>query len=81
VAAGVRDSLELQTVLHRVLGAETLARVEYAEIVDMETFEPALRLSKPCFVVLAVFIGKTRLIDNLYIEPKAAGSDELVFYL
>ena len=80
-AAGVRDALQLQTVLHRVLAAETLARVEYAEIADMETFEPVLRLSRPCFVVLAVFIGKTRLIDNLYIEPKAAGSDELVFYL
>jgi len=78
--AGVRDSLQLQTVLHRVLGAEKAARVDYAEIVDAETFEPALRLSKPCFVVLAVFIGKTRLIDNLYIEPKAPGSDELVFH-
>ena len=80
VAAGVRDSLQLQTVLHRVLGTETLARVDYAEIVDTETFEPVLRLSKPCFVVLAVFIGKTRLIDNLYIAPKAAGSDELLFH-
>ena len=80
VAAGVRDSLQLQTVLHRVLGAETLARVDYAEIVDAETFEPLLLLSKPCFVVLAVFIGKTRLIDNLFIEPKAPGSDELLFH-
>jgi pantoate--beta-alanine ligase len=79
-AAGVRDSLQLQTVLQRVLGAENLARVDYAEIVDAGTFEPVLRLSKPCFVVLAVFIGKTRLIDNLYIEPKEPGSDELVFH-
>ena len=78
--AGVRDPLQIQTVLHRVLGAEKAARVDYAEIVDAETFEPALRLSKPCFVVLAVFIGKTRLIDNLYIGPKAPGSDELVFH-
>ena len=79
-AAGVRDSLQLQTVLQRVLGAEKLARVDYAEIVDAGTFEPVLRLSKPCFVVLAVFIRKTRLIDNLYIEPKEPGSDELVFH-
>jgi pantoate--beta-alanine ligase len=79
-AAGVRDCLQLQTVLQRVLGAEKLARVDYAEIVDAEAFEPVLRLSKPCFVVLAVFIGKTRLIDNLYIEPKTPGSDELVFH-
>ena len=80
MAAGVRDSLQLQTVLRRVLSAEKLARVDYAEIVDAETFEPLLRLSKPCFVVLAVFIGETRLIDNLYIEPKAPGSDELLFH-
>jgi pantoate--beta-alanine ligase len=63
-----------------MLGAEKAARVDYAEIVDAETFEPVMRLSKPCFVVLAVFIGKTRLIDNLYIEPKELGSDELLFH-
>src|SRR5258705_441713 len=79
-AGGVRDAPQLRSVLHRVLGAEKLARVDYAEIVDSGTFEPVVRVSKPCFVVLAVFIGKTRLIDNLYIEPKAPGSDELLFH-
>jgi pantoate--beta-alanine ligase len=77
LAAGVRDALQLQTVLHRVLGAEKLARVDYAEIVNAETFEPVSRVSKPCYVVLAVFVGKTRLIDNLYIEPKEPGSEVL----
>jgi pantoate--beta-alanine ligase len=80
LAAGVRDALQLRTVFQRVLHAEKLARVDYAEIVDAETFEPVVRVSKPTYVVLAVFIGKTRLIDNLYIEPKASGSDELVFH-
>jgi pantoate--beta-alanine ligase len=79
MATGVRDALQLQTVLHRVLSMEQLARVDYAEIVDAGTFEPVLRLNKPCFVVLAVFVGKTRLIDNLYIEPKEPGSDDLLF--
>jgi len=76
----VRDALQLQTTLRRKLDCERLATVDYAEVVDSETFEPIMRLSKPCFVVLAVFIGKTRLIDNLYIEPKAPGSDEFVFH-
>lgn len=80
LAAGVRDALQLQTVLQRVLHAEKLARVDYAEIVDAEAFEPVVRVSKPTYAVLAVFIGKTRLIDNLYIEPKTPGSDELVFH-
>jgi pantoate--beta-alanine ligase len=80
LAAGVRDALQLQTSLRRKLDSEQLARVDYAEIVDSQTFEPVVRVSKPCYVVLAVFIGKTRLIDNLYIEPKKPGSDELVFH-
>src|SRR5437016_4119129 len=80
LAAGVRDALQLQTSLRRKLDSERLARVDYAEVVDAEAFEPVVRVSKPCFVLLAVFIGKTRLIDNLYIEPKSSGSEELVFH-
>jgi len=81
LAAGVRDALQLQTTLRRKLDCERLATVDYAEIVDSESFEPVARVSKRSYIVLAVFIGKTRLIDNLYIEPKARGSDELVFHL
>ena len=78
--AGVRDALQLQAVLHRTLGAERHARVDYAEVVDAESFEPVVRVSKPCYVLLAVFIGKTRLIDNLYIEPKSPGSEGFVVH-
>src|SRR5882724_9943942 len=80
LAAGVRDALQLQGLLHRTLSGERHARVDYAEIVDAETFEPVMRVSKPCYVLLAVFIGKTRLIDNLYVEPGSSGSEELVFH-
>ena len=80
LAAGVRDALQLQGVLNRTISAERQARVDYAEVVDAESFEPVVRVSKPAYVLLAVFIGKTRLIDNLYIEPKSPGSEELVFH-
>jgi pantoate--beta-alanine ligase len=80
LAAGVRDALQLQRVLHRTLSVESQARVDYEEIVDAESFEPVVRVSKPSYILLAVFIGKTRLIDNLYIEPKSPGSEELVFH-
>ena len=79
--AGVRDALQLQSVLQRTLGAEQHAAVDYAEIVDAETFDPVVRVSKACYVLLAVFIGKTRLIDNLYVETKSADSDDLEFHL
>src|SRR5713101_2207301 len=81
LAAGVRDALQLQTSLRRKLDAERLARVDYAEVVDAERFEPVVGGGKACYVLLAVFIGKTRLIDNMYVEPKSPGSDELVFHL
>jgi pantoate--beta-alanine ligase len=80
LAAGVRDGLQLRDVLQRTLGSERHARVDYAEIVDAESFEPVVRVNKPCYVLLAIFIGKTRLIDNLYIERKSPDSDELEFH-
>jgi pantoate--beta-alanine ligase len=81
IGAGIRDALQLQTVLRKVLQAEPLAAVDYAEIVDADTFEPLTRVARPCYVVLAVFLGKTRLIDNLYIEPASPGADELISHL
>jgi len=80
LAAGVRDALQLQSVLQRTLNAERHARVDYAEIMDAESFEPVVRVNKACYVLLAVFIGKTRLIDNLYVEPKSSDSEELTFH-
>jgi pantoate--beta-alanine ligase len=81
LSAGIRDARQLQTVLQRTLSAERLAAVDYAEVVDAESFEPVARVNKSCYVALAVFLGKTRLIDNLYVEPKAPGSNELLFQL
>lgn len=81
LAAGARDSQHLQSLLHRTLSKERLAAIDYAEIVDAQSFEPVVRVSRPCYLLLAVFIGKTRLIDNLYVEPQSPGSDELVFSL
>jgi len=70
VRAGVRDRLELQRVLHNVIEREPRARVDYAEIVDADSFAPVVRIGKPCYALLAVWIGKTRLIDNMRIEPE-----------
>jgi len=80
LSAGVRDALHLQSVLRKVLDAEPLAAIDYAESVDADTVEPVARIARPCYILLAVFLGKTRLIDNLYIEP-AADSDDLVISL
>jgi len=81
LSGGVRDALQLQSTMRRILEAERLARVDYAEIVSADTFEQVVRVARPCYAVLAVFIGKTRLIDNLLIEPASPGSEDLIFHL
>lgn len=68
ISAGVRDALQLQEAMRNVLLKEPLAKIDYAEIVDAETFEPVVRLSRRSYVLLAVHIGRTRLIDNLMID-------------
>ncbi|HYL61738.1 MAG TPA: pantoate--beta-alanine ligase [Candidatus Methylomirabilis sp.] len=78
---GVRDVLQLQAAMRGVIQREKLARVDYAEIVNADTFEPVVRVSRACYALVAVYIGKTRLIDNLLIEPAASGSEELLFHL
>jgi pantoate--beta-alanine ligase len=78
--AGVRDALQLQTTMRKVIAAEPLATVDYAEIVDADAFEPIMRIARPCYALLAVFIGKTRLIDNLYVGT-VGDSEELAYHL
>ena len=56
-----------------VLAAEPLASADYVEIVDADSFEPVMRLTKECLALLAVRIGATRLIDNMLIEMDSRG--------
>ena len=81
MAAGVRDALRLQAVMRKVLDSEPLATVDYAEIVDANTFEPVIQVCRSSYALLAVSIGKIRLIDNLLIERTGADSEELLLHL
>lgn len=68
IAAGERDAAQLLVALRRVIDAEPTVSLDYAEIVDADTFEPVARLRKTCFVLVAARVGGTRLIDNALIE-------------
>jgi pantoate--beta-alanine ligase len=76
VAAGARDALTLQNTVRKVLAEEKLARADYVEVADADAFEPVARIgSRSTYVLLAVFIGKTRLIDNFLVEPVLDSGD------
>jgi pantoate--beta-alanine ligase len=68
ILAGERRGDEVRRLLREVLETEPLARIEYAEVVDADSFRPAELLSGRLVLPLAVRIGGTRLIDNLRLE-------------
>ncbi|HEX6862970.1 MAG TPA: pantoate--beta-alanine ligase [Thermoanaerobaculia bacterium] len=65
IRAGERRGDEVRRILTETLNSEPLARVEYAEVVDAESFQPVETLQGRLVLPLAVRVGGTRLIDNL----------------
>jgi pantoate--beta-alanine ligase len=70
IASGERDAARLLASLRGVIDSEAGVKMDYAEIVDLETFEPVVSLRKNCYVLMAAFVGNTRLIDNALIEQE-----------
>jgi len=64
VSAGEREAAKIVAAVRKEIEGTGLARIDYAEIVDPETLEKKTELSGAALVALAVFFGKTRLIDN-----------------
>lgn len=61
---GVRDAGQLRAAMRAVIDAEPLARIDYLELCDPETLQPVTEVGTEALAALAVYIGKTRLIDN-----------------
>jgi pantoate--beta-alanine ligase len=72
IYAGEQDGFRLADLMRRILAGESLASVDYAEIVDADSFESVTRLRGNCFALLAARIGSTRLIDNMLMEAVPA---------
>ena len=53
-----------------LIEAEPLAKIDYVKAVDAETIVPVDTITKPVLFAMAVYIGKTRLIDNTIIDAK-----------
>ncbi len=71
IANGERDVVRLLAVVRAKLESQPEVAVDYAEIVDAETFEPVRALRGNCYALLAAKVGSTRLIDNACIETMA----------
>ncbi len=64
---GERRAQVLRERMAEVLEREPLARVDYVSVADADTLEELERVANGALVSLAVRIGRTRLIDNIYL--------------
>ena len=67
IRAGERRVAVIERLMRRHIRSATEARLEYAAIVDADMLEPQRRLAGRCAILLAVRVGRTRLIDNLLV--------------
>jgi pantoate--beta-alanine ligase len=63
--SGKKSANDIVALAQRVINEAHLARIDYVEVVDSETLKPVEIAGPNSVLLLAVFFGKTRLIDNI----------------
>ena len=63
-AQGERRARVIREEVERIIRAEPLAKIDYVEVVDPDTFLPVEEVEEGTLVALAVKVGPARLIDN-----------------
>ena len=65
---GERDGEKLREKMKDILASEPLAQVQYVSCADYDTLEELTVIKGKALLSMAVFMGKTRLIDNFVLE-------------
>jgi pantoate--beta-alanine ligase len=61
---GEKNATNIKNIITKKLNSQSLAKVDYVEVVDSLTFKSVDAISDSILIAIAVYIGKTRLIDN-----------------
>ena len=70
VAEGETDANKIVAAMTEHIQAQPLAKIDYVSAVDGVTMDPVDQIAGTVLVAMAVYIGKTRLIDNFIVEGK-----------
>lgn len=65
---GERSAESLRTLMRETIATEALAKAEYVSCADYDTLEELETVTGKALLSMAVFVGKTRLIDNIVLE-------------
>jgi pantoate--beta-alanine ligase len=63
--AGKKSATDVVALAQKVINEAPLARIDYVEVIDAETLKPVEMVRASSVLILAVFFGETRLIDNM----------------
>lgn len=69
---GERDGEQLRALMRQTITAEPLAQMRYVSCADYDTLEELEKITGKALLSMAVFVGKTRLIDNIILESKVS---------
>jgi pantoate--beta-alanine ligase len=70
ITAGSRASSEILDAVNSTIASEPLVKLDYAALVDADSFETLDFLRGSCLLLIAAHVGSTRLIDNMLIEER-----------
>lgn len=68
VENGERDCKKILAAMTAEIEKEPLAKIDYVKIVDLDTMQQVEKIDRGILAAIAVYIGKTRLIDNFMYE-------------
>lgn len=67
--SGERESAKLVAAGKEEFAKDPSVRLDYFEIVDPDALEPMPSVSKRALIAIAAYVGNTRLIDNVIVDP------------
>jgi len=73
LSSGERRADSILRKMEEIILAESETRIDYVAIVDTDSLEPIEEVSNECLIALAVFVGRVRLIDNMWVHNSATG--------
>ncbi len=65
---GEKNAARLRKLVVDRIGTAPLARIDYVEVADTTTLQPIQKVDRTTVIAVAVFFGRTRLIDNLRLK-------------
>jgi pantoate--beta-alanine ligase len=68
INSGERNSETIVSAMTQIISAEPLAKIDYVKVVSLDTMQQISEINNSALIALAVYIGKTRLIDNFFYE-------------